>query len=118
MQTILRTLTILSVAVLLALGMYFAAQNESVRAWLGVAGSSEQSFGADMQRNGSDVNAMPRPTFDGNMPPGGAQGERGEHGGATTLTRNLALFGGMILSVALVQQSVSRFRRQRKTKLA
>ena len=105
MQTVFRLITILSLAVLLAVGMYFAGQNETVRGWLGVPTNTTQGTAPSV--NNSAGAQITRPTFDG------ARGERG--GGATNLVRNLGIFGATIFGIALVQQTTRLTRRKRKT---
>lgn len=115
MHTLFRILTILSAAGLLAAGMYFAGQNETVRGWLGVPASKTQAANASADRSETGAAQGTRPSFSGNVSPGGAGSEGVVHGGgAANLVRNVGIFGAVILGVALVQQTLGLVTRRRR----
>lgn len=114
MRTLFRIIMILSVASLVATGMYFAVQNETVRGWLGAPSDTMQSVNAGAENANGNASGMTRPVFNG------AQGERGAHDGSDTpsIVRNLGIFGGMILGVMLVQQTASRLAQRQRPRTA
>lgn len=114
MQTLIRILVILSVSGLVALGMYAAVQNESVRGLLRVPAANAQAM------RGTGPGEKTGQSFDGTMPPGGAHGEHGGEGqnsSAAGIVQNLAIFGGMLIGVMTIQQITTYVSRRKKTKL-
>ena len=104
MQTIFRVIVILSIAAVLALGMYGAVQNDTVRGWLGVS-SAANALSQSGQAFPRDAAQMQGGSFDGGAPP--ARGTDA-HGGAFNpagILRNLTILGAAIFGVMVIQQT-------------
>ena len=104
MQSIFRVIVILSVAAVLALGMYGAVQNDTVRGWLGVSSSANalSQTGEPFQR---DTAQLQGGNFDGGVPPTRGTGAHGGTFNPAGLVRNLTILGGMIFGVMVIQQT-------------
>jgi hypothetical protein len=117
MQTIFRILIILSVAGLVAVGMYVAVQNDSVRSLLGVTSAGAQG----MYGNGPNAGQNAQQSFNGNIQPGGGHGEgsgEGQNSSALGIIQNLVIFGGMIIGVITIQQIAAFVSQRKKIKFA